>query len=116
MHSSAINVVPFRTPRFASSPRRDQKGLMEAVYTAGSLPVQADDRETKTMAARLQIFGFVIIEEIEADGTPRRLKPSEAVEARLARPWRISKPSIAGLATGRPDADGHLKGPRETRS
>jgi hypothetical protein len=109
MHSlSAVNVVPFRGARRTASPRRDQKSLMEAVYTAGSLPVQADDGETKLMASRLQIFGFVVIEQIEADGTLRRLKPSEAVEAKLARPWRISKPSIAGLAAGRPDADGHF--------
>jgi hypothetical protein len=109
MHSSStVNVVPFRGARRTASRRRDQKSLMEAVYTAGSLPVQADDCETKVMASRLQIFGFVVIEQIEADGSLRRLKPSEAVEAQLARPWRISKPSIAGLAAGIPDAAGHF--------
>jgi hypothetical protein len=81
---------------------------MEAVYTAGSLPVQADDSETKLMASRLQIFGFVVIEQIEADGTLRKLRPSEAVEARTERPWRVSRPSIAGLAAGRPEADGYF--------
>ena len=79
---------------------------MEAVYSAGSLPVVADDRETKAMAARLQLFGFVVIEEVEADGTTRRLRSSEAVEASLARPWRVSKPSVGRKGIGVPDAGG----------
>src|SRR3712207_5571593 len=87
------NVVAFRQARPQSYSRRDQRHLMEAVYSAGSLPVLAEDRETKAMAARLQLFGFVVIEEIAADGTPRRLRSSEAVAASLARPWRVSKPS-----------------------
>ena len=91
------NVVHFRYPRLPVATWRDQKGFMEAVYTAGSLPVQAGDRETKLMASRLQLFGFVTIEEIEANGTPRRLRPSETFSAPVARPWRISKPS-AGRA------------------
>ncbi len=104
--SSAANVIVFRGARRTASPQRDQKGLMEAVYTAGSLPIQADDRETKTMASRLQIFGFVVIEEVEADGTLRKLRPSEAVETTAARPWRVSRPSIAALSAGRPEPDG----------
>ena len=75
---------------------------MEAVYTAGSLPVAADDRDTKAMAARLQLFGFVVIDQIEIDGTMRRLRSSEAVAGSLARPWRVSKPSVgrAGIGAG----------------
>ena len=103
--SSAANVIVFRGARRTASPQRDQKGLMEAVYTAGSLPIQADDRETKTMASRLQIFGFVVIEQVEADGTLRKLRPSEAVETAADRPWRVSRPSIAALSAGRPELD-----------
>jgi hypothetical protein len=66
---------------------------MDAVYAAGSLPIAAADRATKVMATRLTIFGFVVIDEIQADGTARRLRPSEAIHASTARPWRISKPS-----------------------
>lgn len=66
---------------------------MDAVYAAGSLPIPADDRATKVMATRLTIFGFVVIDEIQADGTARRLRPSEAIHASTARPWRISKPT-----------------------
>ncbi len=106
MTLSSANVVAFKGSRRTASPRRDQKGLMEAVYTAGSLPIQADDRETKTMASRLQIFGFVIIEQIEADGTLRKLRPSEAVETTATRPWRVSRPSIGGLSAGCPEAGG----------
>ena len=100
----ASNVVAFRRSHPQSYSRRDQKHLMEAVYTAGSLPVVADDRNTKAMAARLQIFGFVVIHEIAADGTARRLRASEAVEASLERPWRVSKPSHGGMRVGAPNA------------
>ena len=106
------NVVPFRSVRKAISPRRDQKGLMEAVYSAGSLPVQAGDRETKVMAARLQVFGFVVIDEIKPDGSLRRLRPSESIEGATGRPWRVSKPSFSGLAVGIPDTDGSIFEPQ----
>ena len=104
-NQEATNVVAFRrTTRPQSHSRRDQKHLMEAVYSAGSLPIVADDRETKAMAARLQLFGFIVIEEVEADGTTRRLRSSEAVEASLARPWRVSKPSVGRKGIGVADA------------
>ena len=109
---ASTNVVPFRNPRRQPSPRRDQKGLMEAVYTAGSLPLQSGDRESKVMAARLQVFGFVVIDEIQADGTLRRMRPSETIEGSTARPWRVSKPSFSGLTIGMPDADGALFEPQ----
>ena len=104
----ASNVVAFRQARPKSYSRRDQKHLMEAVYSAGSLPVVADDRETKAMAARLQLFGFVVIDEIATDGTARRLRSSEAAKAALERPWRVSKPSVGRKKTGSPDASGYL--------
>ena len=87
------NVVPFRPAR-ACSPC-DQKSLMDAVYASGSLPVAADDQATKSMASRLQIFGFVAIDEVQADGSLRRLKPSEAARASAVRPWRLSKALFA---------------------
>ena len=102
------NVVAFRHARPQPRSRRDQKNLMEAVYSAGSLPVLADDRETKAMAARLQLFGFVVIEEVAADGSTRRLRSSEAVEGSLARPWRVSKPSRGRKGIGVADASGYL--------
>ncbi|MFL5033846.1 MAG: hypothetical protein ACJ8EC_02390 [Microvirga sp.] len=106
------NVVPFRSARRTASPRRDQKGLMEAIYSTGSLPLQAGDRESKMMAARLQVFGFVVIDEIQSDGTLRRLRPSESIEGRTGRPWRVSKPSLSGFAVGIPDAEGSLFEPQ----
>jgi hypothetical protein len=66
---------------------------MDAVYAAGSLPIDAGDRATKAMATRLNIFGFVVIDEMQADGSARRLRPSEAIHGCTARPWRVSKPS-----------------------
>jgi hypothetical protein len=92
------NVLRFRRPRSQSLSWPDQKNLMEAVYAAGSLPVRAEDRETKAMAARLQLFGFVAIEEIQPDGSARALRPSQAVNASPARPWRVSKPAADGRA------------------
>ncbi len=62
MHSQSAapsNVVRFPGPRAAQSPNRDQKGLLDTVYTNGSLVIAADDRETKMIASRLQIFGFL---------------------------------------------------------
>ena len=73
---------------------------MDAVYAAGSLPVAAGDRVTKMAATHLNIFGFVVIDEIQADGTARRLRPSEAYMTSVSHPWRISKPSGAYRVDG----------------
>lgn len=89
--SEPTNVIRFPGARGSASPRRDQKSLMDAVYAAGSLPIAADDQATKVMATRLTIFGFVAIDEVQADGTARRLRPSEAIHASTDRPWRVSK-------------------------
>ena len=66
--SQPTNVIRFPGARSAANPRRDQKSLMDSVYSAGSLTIGADDRMTKAMATRLTIFGFVVIDEIQADG------------------------------------------------
>ena len=119
------NVVPFRRtlrpqPSAAASAapcgglaarRSEQRALMDSVYATGSLSVAAGDRETKLIAARLQVYGFVLIEEIGADGRPRRLRPSEAIRARTDSPWRLSKASYgaaAGLAVTIPAVDDFL--------
>lgn len=91
--SQPTNVIRFPGARSSASPSRDQRSLMDAVYAAGSLPVEAGDRATKAMATRLTIFGFVVIDEMQADGTARRLRPSEAFHVSTAYPWRVSKPS-----------------------
>lgn len=118
------NVVPFRrtarlqqsatphsAPRGVAARRSEQRALMDSVYATGSLSVAAGDRETKLIAARLQVYGFVLIEEIGADGRPRRLRPSEAIRARTDSPWRLSKASYgaaAGLAVTIPAVDDFL--------
>jgi hypothetical protein len=86
-------LIRFPGPRSRRVTRSDQRSLMEAVYGAGSLPIAADDWVAKAMATRLSIFGFVTLEEIQSDGTLRRLRPSEAVRALRACAWRVSKPS-----------------------
>lgn len=75
----------------AGSGRGDQRRFLDCVYAAGSLPVAAGDRAAKLMASRLQVYGFVTVEEVAPDGRLRRLKPSQAIRAPLDRPWRVTK-------------------------
>jgi hypothetical protein len=91
--SQPTNVIRFPGARSSAHPGHDQASLMDAVYAAGSLAVAAGDRATKVAATRLTIFGFVVIDEVQADGTARRLRPSEAYRASTTHPWRVSKPS-----------------------
>ena len=97
------NIVAFK-PRNAVA--HHPKSLMERIYAAGSLSIRADDRATKMAAVMLQALGFLVIEEILADGTPRRLQRSEARQA-MDRPWRLSKPAFSGTV-GVPDGGGAL--------
>ena len=92
------NVVAFK-PR--SIVAHHPKSLMERVYASGSLALRADDRATKTAAVMLQALGLLVIEEITADGAPRRLQRGEAKGA-MDRPWRLSKPAYSGTV-GVPD-------------
>ncbi len=117
MGSVAVsNVVPFR--RFAAVPpmgerevrdrrRGEQRSLMDAVYATGSMIVAAEERAIKLTASRLQVYGFLAIEEVEEDGSMRRLRPSEAIRARSERPWRLSKPAY-GTAVTIPSRDDFL--------
>jgi hypothetical protein len=85
------NIVRFRSRAAVRSPHQDQSCLMEAVYAAGSLPVLAHDSLTKRLAARLHLFGFVLIEEMNQDGSARFMPASETIFGCLKYPWRISK-------------------------
>lgn len=100
-------IEPETTNIVAFKPRASQhhpKSLMERIYAAGSLPVRADDLATKTAALMLQRLGFLVIEEVLADGTPKALGRGEAREA-MHRPWRLAKPAFSGQA-GVPDGEG----------
>ncbi|AWN42676.1 hypothetical protein [Methylobacterium durans] len=118
------NVVPFRRSLPAGAAgahasglqregqakrRSDQRALMDAVYATSSLAVAAGDRETKLTASRLQVYGFLTIEEVDEDGIARRLRPSEAIRARPERPWRLSKAAYgSSLSVTIPAVDGFL--------
>ena len=104
MFKPETNVVAFK-PRAAVN--HHPKSILERVYAAGSLPVGTDDLSTKTAALMLQAFGFLVIEEVLADGTPRRLQRGEARKA-MDRPWRLSKPAFSG-EPGQPDGEGTFK-------
>ncbi|GBU16009.1 MULTISPECIES: hypothetical protein [Methylobacterium] len=118
---AADNVVPFRRagaarpaayPGIAESQirrRSEQRALMDAVYASGALAVAAGDRDTKLAASRLLVYGFLTVEEVDADGRARRLRPSEAIRAATNHPWRLTKPAYAGsLAVTIPAVDGFL--------
>lgn len=109
--TASATIVPFRPagPRAVTRPRLDPRALLDSVYAAGSLPVPAEDGETKSAVAQLQLFGFVVVEEVSPDGRLRRLKSSETVRISLDRPWRVSKLSSGAgrsvaLAGPRPGA------------
>jgi len=106
--SQPTNVIRFPGARSSANSRRDQRSLMDAIYAAGSLPIEAGDRETKAMATRLTIFGFVVIDEMQADGTARRLRPSEAFHASTACAWRVSKLSSRHRIVEWPETDRDL--------
>ena len=101
MIESEPNVVAFK-PRKPVT--HHPRSLMERIYAAGSLSIRADDRATKMAAVMLQALGFLVIEEILADGTPHRLDRGQARQA-MDRPWRLSKPAFSGMI-GVPDGGG----------
>src|SRR3954452_8412580 len=87
----AANIIRFPGARASASPRRDQRRLMDAVYASGSLPIAAEDHVHQAMATRLTIFWFIVLDDVQADGTPRRLRPSEPILTSTIHPWRVSK-------------------------
>lgn len=99
------SVVPFRSRQPAVAPHRHPRYLMDAVYAAGSMAVPADDRQNKIVAALLQGMGLVLIDEIQADGSPRRLAPGEARVTSARGPWRVVKPATGTAPEGEPDPD-----------
>lgn len=102
-NEATTNVVTFK-PRQATAVQHHPESLLERIYAAGSLAIRADDVATKTAATMLQALGFLVIEEIMADGTPRRLQRGEARKA-MDRPWRLLKPAFSG-EVGIPDGRG----------
>lgn len=105
MYEPETKIVAFK-PRKPAAQQHHPKTLIERIYTAGSLPVRADDVATKTAAVMLQALGLLVIEEILADGTPRQLPRGQARQA-MDRPWRLLKPPFSGQA-GVPDGAGSV--------
>jgi len=103
MFHSETNVVAFK-PFKTATPHAHPKSLLERIYSAGSLPIAANDMATKMAATMLQALGFVLIEEVLADGTLRLLPRGQARQA-MDRPWRLVKPAYSGRA-GIPDGAG----------
>ena len=95
------NVITLKQ-RHSSKTAHPPKTILERIYTAGSLALPADDVATKLASLMLQALGFIVIDEILADGTPRRLERGQA-RAAMDRPWRLAKAGFAG-EIGVPDA------------
>lgn len=95
--SATLIPFPVRHPSQPSADRsrQEQKRLMDAIFATGALEVPAGDVRLKGLAARLQILGFVAIDEIGEGGRARRMRPSEAIEAAADRPWRLSRSDSA---------------------
>jgi hypothetical protein len=96
---ASATLIPFPNRR-ASDPapdrsRQEQKRLLDAVFATGALEIAAGDVRLKGLAARLQILGFVAIDEIGEGGRARRLRPSEAIEAEAHHPWRLARSDSA---------------------
>jgi hypothetical protein len=94
------NVIPL-TRRGAATTKQPPKTILERIYSAGSLSLPADDLATKMASLMLQALGFIVIDEILADGTPRRLERGKARSA-MDRPWRLAKAGFTG-EVGVPD-------------
>jgi len=95
------NVITLKR-RHSSGSAHPPKTILERIYTAGSLALPADDVATKMASLMLQALGFIVIDEILADGTPRRLERGRA-RAAMDRPWRLAKAGFGG-EIGVPDA------------
>jgi hypothetical protein len=100
---SDASVVPFRSRQPAVAPHRHPRYLMDMVYAAGSVAIPADDRQNKIVAALLQGMGLVLVEEVQPDGSARRLGTGEARVTKARGPWRVLKPAIGAGAEGEPD-------------
>ncbi|WP_210485346.1 hypothetical protein [Microvirga antarctica] len=94
MTDQATNVIAMKA-RAAPGNSPPPKTILERVYAAGSLPIPAGDLATKTAAVMLQALGLLVIFEILADGTPRRIDKGQARGA-MDRPWRLAKPAFSG--------------------
>ena len=104
MFEPQTNVVAFKS---RTAVTHHPKTLLERIYAAGSLAVRADDAATKMAGLTLQRLGFLVIEEILTDGTPRLLQKGEVRKA-MDRPWRFSKPAFSG-DFGQPDGEGAFR-------
>lgn len=102
MIDETTNVIALKR-RAPSIGETAPRTILERIYTAGSLALPADDTATKMAALMLQAFGFIVIDEILADGTPRRLAKGKARSA-MDRPWRLAKAAFSG-EIGVPDGE-----------
>ncbi|PSC05818.1 hypothetical protein SLNSH_07530 [Alsobacter soli] len=98
-------LAALRRRRGLPASRTHPRQIMEAVYEAGSVSLSPDETLSRIVAAQLHRMGLLLVEEITPEGGLRPLAPDTMANARL-RPWRVSRPAIAGGLAGEPDAVG----------
>jgi hypothetical protein len=86
--ASSACVVPFA--RKAPSREAERAALLDAVSSAGSLEIVPRAFAARHAAAALHLMGFVSLDELQPDGSARRLKPSDAMKATPLLTWRIA--------------------------
>jgi hypothetical protein len=88
--ASFASVVPF--PRRSTFNRQaETAALLDAVGSAGSLEIVPRAFAARDAAAALHLMGFVHLEEMQPDGSVRRLSAHDARSAAPFLNWRVTR-------------------------
>jgi hypothetical protein len=82
------SVVPF--PRRCINRQAETAALLDAVASSGSLEIVARAFAARDAAAALHLMGFICIDEMQPDGSERRLSASDARFAAPFLTWRVT--------------------------
>jgi hypothetical protein len=86
--ASIASVVPFE--KKSPSREAERAALLDAVSAAGRLDIVPRAFAARHAAAALHLMGFVSLEELQPDGSARRLRPSDAMNATPLLTWRVA--------------------------
>jgi hypothetical protein len=83
------SVVPFA--RRHTNRQAETAALLDQVSSGGCLEIVPRAFAARDAAAALHLMGFVAIDEIQPDGTQRRLKASDAQGSPPFLTWKVSR-------------------------